>query len=57
MDLLLLGVPECTVFAALDNSWSRQGNVFQRMSQRSTTTVTDGHFSINFDDWDLVDEI
>jgi len=55
--LLLLGKPQSTIFTHPYGSWSFQGNVFDGMSQGTTTAITDCHFLFDFDDRDLAHQL
>jgi hypothetical protein len=53
---LLLGVSQRAVLAVLYCSRTLEGNVFERVPQGTTSSITDGHLSVYFNGWDLVNQ-
>ena len=49
-------VSQSAVLASFYRSRTRQGDVFHRMSQSTTTSIANGHFLVDFDNGNLTDQ-
>jgi hypothetical protein len=49
--------PYTTVFAGHNGSWNGQGDVLYRMTESTSTTVTDCKFLFQFNNGDLVQQL
>jgi hypothetical protein len=52
--LFLLRVSERTILTVFDGSRTLEGNVFVRVTQGTTSSITNGHFSFHLNNGNLV---